>query len=63
MAKTGHVVAFYRMNELEAIQITIPVISSYPDALNQARIEATAGVKELLTYAIAVANAQEADDE
>lgn len=66
MAKTAHVMAIYKLNEAEYIQVSIPVINSYPDVLAEAKRHAVEGVKELLTYSIAVANAadaQETDDE
>lgn len=44
----------YRLAEYEVLQMAVPVVATYPDALNQAKNEAVAGIKEMLDYSVAL---------
>ncbi len=47
------ITATYRANEAEVYSVTISLPVSYPDALDEARMQAVRGVREMLADALA----------
>jgi hypothetical protein len=54
MAKHHHIIATYRLNAEEMLQVSIPIINSYPDSLNQAKIEAVDAIMRMHANAVAL---------
>ena len=48
MAKRNRIVATYRINEAEFIQVTIDAASAYPDALAECKATARGLVRDIL---------------
>lgn len=54
MAKHQSVVATYRLNAEEMLQVAIPILNSYPDSLNQAKTEAVDAIMRMHANAVAL---------
>lgn len=62
MSKRTTVTAIYVANECEKYLFTVKIPNDFPDALDEARMQAVKGVREMLASAIALTDADQASD-